>query len=101
MEEYIRIESLNTDLAGKAPTNHTHQYGVLLASVQNITFSNSQSATVTVGANLNHCIPVVESGVAMCVMSCTCTNTSKGEFYIVLNAAYTGTLKITFYCFSY
>lgn len=67
--------------------------------VQDVYFENSQTATATITPGVDHVIAVVESGVAIGVLSCTCTNKTSGHFYVVLNEAYTGTLKIAFYIF--
>ena len=66
---------------------------------QDIHFESSQTATATITSGVDHVIAVVESGVAIGVLSCTCTDKTSGHFYIVLNQAYTGTLRIAFYIF--
>lgn len=98
---------INSDLQNQVATTNSNltNLNTFVASccktiiTQDINFENSQTTTATVANEIDHVIAVVESGVAVGVLSCTCTNKTSGHFYIVLNQAYTGTLKIAFYIF--
>lgn len=90
------IDTLNSNLTDLSTATAHGCKGIV---TQAIDFNNSQTTTATVTTGVDHVIAVVETGVAIGVLSCICTDKVAGHFYIVLSDVYTGTLNISFYIF--